>query len=131
MDFVCPITHETMCDPVVAQDGHTYERTAIERWFMQSSISPCTNVRIAKTLTPNYALRKVMEAQGLPLAPVVAPPTTATTPVRAMAANVPWNEFERKLHQLLPHFARMFELDGQRVVGVAREDGGTEEFNLD
>lgn len=27
----CPITHELMSDPVVAADGHTYERAAIQR----------------------------------------------------------------------------------------------------
>ncbi|NEJ83202.1 hypothetical protein GR268_42755, partial [Rhizobium leguminosarum] len=26
----CPITQEIMEDPVIAQDGHTYERTAIQ-----------------------------------------------------------------------------------------------------
>jgi len=31
-EFYCPITHEVMVDPVVAQDGHTYERQAIEEW---------------------------------------------------------------------------------------------------
>jgi hypothetical protein len=30
--FSCPITHTGMIDPVVASDGHTYERVAIERW---------------------------------------------------------------------------------------------------
>jgi hypothetical protein len=34
-DFKCPIsvTDELMKDPVVAADGHTYERAAIEEWF--------------------------------------------------------------------------------------------------
>lgn len=29
----CPITHELMKDPVMATDGHTYEREAIMKWF--------------------------------------------------------------------------------------------------
>ena len=29
-DFCCPISHELMKDPVVAGDGHTYERSCIE-----------------------------------------------------------------------------------------------------
>ncbi|MHB9147949.1 MAG: U-box domain-containing protein [Candidatus Amoebophilus sp.] len=29
----CPITQEIMEDPVIAQDGHTYERQAIKRWL--------------------------------------------------------------------------------------------------
>eukprot|EP00966_Prymnesium_polylepis_P176623 4089594-Prymnesium_polylepis.1 len=31
-DFLCPITHEPMVDPVVASDGMTYERQA-SRYF--------------------------------------------------------------------------------------------------
>ena len=29
-EFVCPITQETMVDPVVASDGNSYERRAIQ-----------------------------------------------------------------------------------------------------
>jgi len=36
----CPITHELMVDPVTAKDGHTYERTAIERWLDCNPNSP-------------------------------------------------------------------------------------------
>jgi len=32
-ELVCPITQELMRDLVVAEDGHTYEREAILRWF--------------------------------------------------------------------------------------------------
>ena len=32
-DLVCPITYSIMTDPVVAADGHTYERSAIEEYF--------------------------------------------------------------------------------------------------
>ena len=32
-DFECPITTELMVDPVIATDGETYERAAIEEWF--------------------------------------------------------------------------------------------------
>lgn len=31
-DLMCPINHTFMDDPVLATDGYTYERTAIERW---------------------------------------------------------------------------------------------------
>ncbi|KAL3788188.1 hypothetical protein HJC23_004655 [Cyclotella cryptica] len=35
-ELVCPITHELMTeDPVLASDGITYERSAIENWFHQ------------------------------------------------------------------------------------------------
>lgn len=33
-EFLCPITFELMIDPVIASDGHTYERSAIEKWYL-------------------------------------------------------------------------------------------------
>ena len=40
--FVCPITNEIFIDPVIAEDGHTYERKAITDWLQKNSISPLT-----------------------------------------------------------------------------------------
>mmetsp|Transcript_14025 Transcript_14025/g.32678 ORF Transcript_14025/g.32678 Transcript_14025/m.32678 type:complete len:325 (+) Transcript_14025:469-1443(+) len=66
--FICSITCELMVDPVICMDGHTYERTAIERW-LQSQIgrnggftSPKTNALLPnRTLLPNFALREAIE----------------------------------------------------------------------
>lgn len=33
--FVCPLTKQVMLDPVALENGQTYERSAIERWFKQ------------------------------------------------------------------------------------------------
>jgi hypothetical protein len=53
----CPITQEPMRDPVVAADGHTYERSAIVRWLQTSDKSPLTgSVLPHKNLVPNYML---------------------------------------------------------------------------
>ena len=30
---LCPILHAPFREPVVAEDGHTYERSAIEAWL--------------------------------------------------------------------------------------------------
>jgi hypothetical protein len=35
--FVCPITREQMVDPVVALDGHSYSRLAVQDWFREGS----------------------------------------------------------------------------------------------
>ena len=43
-DFICPITHEIMVDPVMCEDGFTYERSAIMEWFAKDkNTSPMTN----------------------------------------------------------------------------------------
>ncbi|GKY95070.1 hypothetical protein MPSEU_000471200 [Mayamaea pseudoterrestris] len=53
----CPITQQPMRDPVVAADGHTYERTAIVRWLKTSDKSPLTGSLLPhKNLVPNYML---------------------------------------------------------------------------
>jgi Mg-chelatase subunit ChlD len=51
-----------MTDPVVAVDGRSYERAAIERWFETHQTSPLTNQTIATTLISNYALKDAIES---------------------------------------------------------------------
>jgi hypothetical protein len=55
----CPITIQPFEDPVVAADGHTYERSAVERWFAGGNrTSPLTGARLqSTTLIPNHAER--------------------------------------------------------------------------
>lgn len=50
LEFICPITHEMMGNPVVAADGFTYEKSAILEWFDRgNSTSPMTNVELPST----------------------------------------------------------------------------------
>lgn len=61
-DLTCPITGELLKDPVVATDGHTYERAAIERWLTDHQTSPLTNAPlVSKHLVPNLRLRAIAE----------------------------------------------------------------------
>ena len=47
-----------MGDPVMATDGHSYERKQIERWLATKSTSPMTGEALEHSiLTPNHALR--------------------------------------------------------------------------
>ena len=62
---LCPITHAPMADPVIASDGHSYERAAIERWFRTNRTSPMTGEVLASlTLIPNHALRCIIAERG-------------------------------------------------------------------
>ena len=59
--FLCPITLDVMKDPVVAMDGHTYERSSITKWFANHGTSPKTNEKLTtKKLVPNHALRAMI-----------------------------------------------------------------------
>jgi len=61
-DFLCPITHETMRDPVTASDGYSYEREAIERWLSDHDTSPMTNAVMLNTnLVSNHVLRRIID----------------------------------------------------------------------
>jgi U-box domain len=61
-EFTCPITLELMIDPVIASDGHTYERKDIEAWLASNNKSPKTNLPLPdKRLIPNIALRQIID----------------------------------------------------------------------
>ena len=67
MAFQCVL----MDDPVVAADGHTYNRKDIEDWFKEHNTSPNTGEEFDhKILNPNIAMRKQINAwreeHGLP-----------------------------------------------------------------
>ncbi|EOD04211.1 hypothetical protein EMIHUDRAFT_221297 [Emiliania huxleyi CCMP1516] len=50
-----------MSDPVMAADGHSYERTAIERWLATKSTSPLTGGELDHTcIFPNHSLRRMI-----------------------------------------------------------------------
>lgn len=59
---VCPITLSRMTDPVIAKDGITYERSAIEGWLREHGTSPTTRERMRiRDLIPNRAIRELLE----------------------------------------------------------------------
>lgn len=61
-DLRCPITLEVMKDPVIAGDGHSYEREAIERWLVGHRTSPLTGRVIQNSqLIPNHRLRVLIQ----------------------------------------------------------------------
>ncbi len=58
-----------MVDPVIAADGHTYERSAVEQHLMNYTVSPVTGVPLTHTrLVPNVivkiAIAKQQQALG-------------------------------------------------------------------
>lgn len=64
-DFMCPIFLDLFEDPVVAEDGHTYSRAAIEGHFASGLVgrrpvkSPKTGLQMGKALTPNSLVRRM------------------------------------------------------------------------
>ena len=63
-EWVCPITHELPADPVMAEDGHIYERVAIEELIDRQGAglkSPLTNETMGPKLMPSVQVRATIE----------------------------------------------------------------------
>ena len=92
-EFLCPISLDIMRDPVLCEDGHTYERSAILQWLTtnpSNPTSPTTRQPISpQNIRPNYALKAAISRwqtsyQSNPYIIIpVAPPTSITLPLLA------------------------------------------------
>lgn len=64
------VGQDIMLDPVVAADGNTYDRRAIEAWFQLNMTSPLTNEKVDGNLIPNrvlqYEIRDWLEKNSAP-----------------------------------------------------------------
>ena len=61
--LICPITQELMVDPVLAEDGHTYERASIIEWLTTKSTSPLDSGKrldVSRLMT-NRAVKEQIE----------------------------------------------------------------------
>ena len=61
-EFLCAITHELPIDPVTAEDGRVYERSAIEEWLEKNEKSPHTNEPMGKKLLPALQAKNMIAA---------------------------------------------------------------------
>jgi hypothetical protein len=58
-EYICPITHDTMKEPVYDNEGNTYEKYAIERWLSSHNTSPISRRSLyIRDLRPNIELKK-------------------------------------------------------------------------
>ena len=93
-EYVCPISYEVMEDPVILEDGHTYDRKGIESWLASYNRSPMTNRTLAsKALRPNYAIRSAIERwRATEVVAAVATPVAATPviPLFSHAGSSDW-----------------------------------------
>ena len=59
--YFCPITHSVFIDPVLADDGFTYEREYIEDWLKSNDASPMTNEKLkTKNIIPNRHVKTLV-----------------------------------------------------------------------
>ena len=81
------ITGTLLVDPVIAEDGHTYERRAIAEWFRRRAppTSPLTHEQMGTQLKQNYAIRAIVE-------------DLATSPGLPRSERAEWHVARGKLH---------------------------------
>jgi U-box domain len=60
-EFLCPITYELLREPVVALDGHTYEKSAIEKWLKSNHTSPRSGEIMEDSIISNTNLKKLIQ----------------------------------------------------------------------
>lgn len=59
--FICPLTMEIMFDPVLDNEGNSFERTALLDWLKDSHVSPISGQPLFESrLIPNTALRQII-----------------------------------------------------------------------
>ena len=61
-EFLCPITFSLPVDPVMAEDGKVYERSAIEEWLKKKRKSPVTNLAMGTKLLPALQVKNMIRA---------------------------------------------------------------------
>jgi len=72
----CPITQEIFEDPVIGEDGHTYERKAITDWLRKNGTSPMTRQPMSiDTLRTNHVVKQMIEEYITITASSIALPT--------------------------------------------------------
>lgn len=66
--LTCPITHEIFRDPVLAGDGHVYERAAIIEWITEKGTSPITSEPLhVDDLLPEDNIKRLCQQQLSPV----------------------------------------------------------------
>ena len=90
---LCTLSGEVMRDPVIAADGHTYERNRIECWLQRhGQVSPMSGTRLPnRALIPNRALRQLIGSIY---------PADALGAMPSFLDFLPWDVLERVFDKL-------------------------------
>jgi len=59
-NFRCPISNDIFMDPVLCDDGYTYERECIEKWLAHHNSSPLTRKNISNKFISNLSMKSMI-----------------------------------------------------------------------
>jgi hypothetical protein len=60
-EFICPISYELMSNPVILEDGYTYDESSINKALKMRQISPMTGLPISNKVIPNRTLKNIID----------------------------------------------------------------------
>jgi hypothetical protein len=61
-EFICPISMDIMKNPVICEDGYSYDKTNILNWLKTSSTSPMTREKMSlERILPNESLKNAID----------------------------------------------------------------------
>jgi len=128
-DFVCPITRHLFWEPALAEDTHYYERTSIEEWLLNNSISPLTGLQIGKTLRKchifNLALKLFFEKNPAELSNRYDPRLNHTDFGEEVSEIIADGEFEKLYDYKNFDLETLFEYDEDcPIVGLIDNENG-------
>lgn len=134
-----PILLEVMTDPVIASDGHSYERSSIELWFKNcrtkgfALTSPMTNALLDNgNLTMNHALRSLIDTakmqfmlyrgstEGSDTANALAPPPPEIGMIRMLTSEI-FSDMDRLMEI---NIMTELELRMAQIVAIGGESNG-------
>ncbi|CAF1204371.1 unnamed protein product [Adineta ricciae] len=60
--LTCPLTRQIFVDPVIADDGQTYERNAITNWLKSNQTSPTTGTLMTTSFIENGCIKQIIQS---------------------------------------------------------------------
>jgi hypothetical protein len=57
----CPLSGKYMIDPVLANDGYTYEKNELLEYFKYSNISPVTKDAMSYSIRENFSIKEIID----------------------------------------------------------------------
>ena len=60
-EYLCPITHAIMKQPVSLACGHTFEKNALEHWLSQKNMCPTCRKEVIGEMSINWSLKSLID----------------------------------------------------------------------
>ena len=109
--LLCPITLSLFQDPVVCEDGFTYDRRAIERWLQNGGRSPMTNLPLKQIFIPNQDMKtRVLAWKEKQTSSMVMPLSFPSHNGLYVVKNPELDELRAMIYQSLRHLSGQFEV---------------------